>query len=260
MNKEVECFFQSVYFEIFSHRDEFEDKDIRLSKESCPKILTCIATSLSKILVPLINKFESIFFCKTEYFKNNTKGKNLFVKAVWTTALLIVIFILSYKHISINTKRLDAKSFGLFIAIFFGLYWNARNVFTRKWDYSADLFNKLCFDLPFRNYQSKTAKLITINYTQSTLAIDLLMLEIWSHKSFNKTFREALFNAIAYNNFKNEYKKNPNTLDICEIKRKTTADYVMIFNKKANNYNYIKNIISSFQSDLSDYVVNNNYI
>ncbi|MFG1482915.1 hypothetical protein ABMA79_05985 [Halobacteriovorax sp. HFRX-2_2] len=260
MKKEVEYFFENVYFEIFEIRNEFEVESFNLTKDSYFRIPTCFITLFSKVIVPIINMLEAIFFCKIEYFKNNTKGKNLFIKAVWTTCLLILVFSLSYKNISISSNNLDPKGYALFIAIFFGLYWNARNVFTRKWDYAANLFNKLCFDLPFKSYKSKTAKLITINYTQSTLAIDLMMLEIWSHKSFHKTFLETLFNAIAYSEFKSEYEKNPSSINICELKRIITKEYSNIFNKKVNKYKKIKDVISTFQSDLSDYVINNDYI
>lgn len=209
---------------------------------------------------------DKFFFLKTEYFKNNTNGTSLFLRAIWSTFVLIILFVLiakifpglcSIEILNGETAYKGLRDYALAIGLLFGLYWNARSVFTRKWDYSASLFNKLCFDVPFVKYKDVSTKRIAVHFHQSTLAIDLLVLEIWSHKSFLYCFREALELSVAYKCFAEFYEERGHiNKDIILINIKKEIE--LLYSGKTIHYSYIKKILERYQGDLSDFVVNEN--
>jgi len=269
MKKEVQYFFEYVYPNVHSMRDNYSKKLVIFKKKGKIRfVISYLIYYLFELLSYPVKFFENLFFLKNEYFKSNTKGKNLFTKAIWTTFVILTLSILfKLKPIKLTHNGVNAfcgieiKDMAFFAVLFLGLYWNARSVFTKKWDYSAALFNKLCFDLPFRNYPNRESKLITINYTQTTLSLDLLTLEIWSHKSFYYTFLESIHNAIAYSVFLEDFKKNGGKkINLNYIESCIKAEYEKLFSKDITNHEEVRKYLNTFNSDLSDYVVNNNYL
>ena len=151
----------------------------------------------------------------------------------------------------------DLKSLVLITVLFFGLYWNARNVFTKKWDYSAAMFNKMCFETPFKTYKNQVYKSIAINFHQTTFSLALLLLEIWSHKSFVNSFSESVKIAISYKCFVKQFEENGH-LDLEIIKLEVSREIDKLYENKYNEYGEISKTLSNFQNDLSSFVINNN--
>lgn len=65
------------------------------------------------------------------------------------------------------------------------VYWNLWKDYHSKWMYCCDVFNEI-----LKADESKSNKL------RRGLAVDLLVLDLWSHRSFREFFRDCLGEAI----------------------------------------------------------------
>lgn len=67
-------------------------------------------------------------------------------------------------------------------------YWNMSTMFNKKWSYCADLYNKI-LAVPKSNHEQR-------ELLRNALAIDILTLDLWAHRSFSALFAEELLKAI----------------------------------------------------------------
>lgn len=201
---------------------------------------------------------DKVFFLKTEYFKNNSNGSSLFFRAAWSCLIVMVVIKSTQPDDSLLFQSIKTENLGIGIGIFFGLYWNARAVFTKKWDYAAGLFNKLCFELPFKSYSSLKEKRIAIHFLQVTLGIDLLLLEIWSHKSYYPCFREVLQVSILYQTFLESFSVTNSYINKDLILSLAVQNMDKIFSDEIQDHQKIVDILRIFQTDLSNYTINSN--
>lgn len=67
-------------------------------------------------------------------------------------------------------------------------YWNMSTMFNKKWSYCADLYNKI---LTVPKSDSDQRDLL-----RNALAIDILTLDLWAHRSFSALFTAELLKAI----------------------------------------------------------------
>lgn len=67
-------------------------------------------------------------------------------------------------------------------------YWNMSSMFNKKWSYCADLYNQI---LKTTDYNDRA-------FLRNSLAIDLLTLDLWAHRSFSTLFKDELLLAAKH--------------------------------------------------------------
>ncbi|MBL7670299.1 MAG: hypothetical protein JNM39_07415 [Bdellovibrionaceae bacterium] len=67
-------------------------------------------------------------------------------------------------------------------------YWNMSTMFNKKWSYCADLYNKI-LSVPKSDLEQR-------ELLRNALAIDILTLDLWAHRSFSALFAVELLKAI----------------------------------------------------------------
>ncbi len=78
---------------------------------------------------------------------------------------------------------------GFFTAISI-VYWQASKIYHQKWRYCSDLYNKI---ISINPYEQEKYRILS-----NALAIDLVLLDLWSHRSFKELFRDELETAIKH--------------------------------------------------------------
>lgn len=86
-------------------------------------------------------------------------------------------------------------------------YWNVSTMYNRKWNYCADLYNKMLAT------EDATARA----QLRNALAIDLLVLDLWAHRSFRELFRDELESSL-YATYKDQSIIDGKITDISEGK------------------------------------------
>ena len=74
------------------------------------------------------------------------------------------------------------------------VYWNMSHTFHKKWLYCAGLYNDIIKKEENKKNSSLKRKMA------NALAIDLLVLDLWAHRSFSELFSDELKHAIENNN------------------------------------------------------------
>ena len=142
---------------------------------------------------------ENLILHRWQYFKNNPNGSFLFIRAilcvlsalVWGSIISILVYMilkLIFNDLDISCLKgiinfskivnsLDLKE--VFIAVTSSIslsYWNMSNLFGKKWTYCSQLYNQI------------TIKDEKKDRLRNALAIDLLTVDLWAHRSFSSFF------------------------------------------------------------------------
>ncbi len=124
---------------------------------------------------------KKILFCTYDWVLNiNSLNCRILIQTIWFLSLpLIIVYLLSY--FKIISYELNLQNM-LHISTMFGaIFWALRKIYSDKWTYCANLYNKIN-ELDLLSNSKQKNKL---DFMRNTLAIDILDLEIWSNKSFN---------------------------------------------------------------------------
>jgi hypothetical protein len=132
-------------------------------------------------------------------------GNFLLLRSAYTTTILTVLGLLAglafgvvllrfgsdpnksiLDHLQSVFTSNEIKAVFAFLGAISLSYWNMSNIFNRQWTYCADLYNKILQEGDDDARQS----------LKVSLAIDLLILDLWAHRSFRELFRDELFLAI----------------------------------------------------------------
>lgn len=164
----------------------------------------------------LINCLIEIALCKHQYIKNHPRGNYLVWKTVWFCILLPLFLYLTFLllALALNITEQEAQfcsnltgiknqfpllfnfknyvnqhSFKIYLMPLLGImsvvYWNLWKDYHSKWTYCCNVFNQI---LTLEN--EKADKL------RRALAIDLLILDLWAHRSFSEFFKDSLLEAL----------------------------------------------------------------
>ena len=153
-----------------------------------------------------------------------SKLRNSTPKPIFLTSFfLIFYFSLACLQIKYNlyiSLREAPTVINTILASFFLFFWRENTKFVTKWDYAANLYNKIYFD----SINSDQLDCPTILQMNLALSIDLLELHIWSHRSFINSFISSIEVAINWRSYKSHIKgnnKNPykwkNKFEICKF-------------------------------------------
>lgn len=178
----------------------------------------------------ILNWTLEFLMFKHQWLKNSPRGNYLVIRAVWFSVvipafLLICFLVLAYlvnvvqgKFILLETfsdfftnpnplnylNLSGFKKIGLpFLATVSIVYWKLWHDYHSKWTYCCGLFN----DILKNSDKSAVAEKL-----RRALAIDLLVLDLWAHRSFAEFFRDCLSEAIIH-----YYKENALPLEIKNI-------------------------------------------
>lgn len=158
---------------------------------------------------------ERFILFRLQYFKNNPRSNYLLIKAVGT---ILVIFFLAiflslaiYHALPVSVRpEVDICQYlkGNFYKILTGLigaislvYWQTAKMFQKKWLYCSELYNKIISINP-----KESEKIYRI--LSNALTIDLVILDLWAHRSFQELFRDELISALKENHQTSEYESN----------------------------------------------------
>lgn len=169
-----------------------------------------------------------LLFLKVPYFKNRNSDSYILLKSLLLSIFILPILVLIFYvfiHLLIHLHSTGNLNFTfaslsavndilnfittyprkiaiLWVPVLSIIYWNLRTKFAGQWMYCADLYNKISYE----SIDTKNPR--EILYQRCTLALDLVQVDLYSHKSFSKTFNVALEKSIYY-----VYKNYPNYLD-----------------------------------------------
>lgn len=153
---------------------------------------------LDKVIVtsPNVRWWETFILgkCEATGHWNNISGALRGLAAFWQTVIAIaVLFVISWYlskcHFFAFTNLGDEAAIGLLAlasGIFGATFYNERSSIHSKWQYLSNLFNQAIEN------EHKEIR----DHMFSCLAHDILVMEMWGHKTFRMTFKEALKNAI----------------------------------------------------------------
>ncbi len=82
------------------------------------------------------------------------------------------------------------------------VYWNSSSLFNRKWTYCCDLYNEM-----LKLERGSQSNELRYKKLKNALAMDLIVLDMWAHRSFKELFRDELEIAIESTSI-SELKKN----------------------------------------------------
>lgn len=164
----------------------------------------------------IINFLIELALCKHQYIKNHPRGNYLVWKTVWFCVVLPLFLYLALFLFALSldmtkqgaqfclklseiqtqfpllfnfTNYINQHSFKVYLMPLLGImsvvYWNLWKDYHSKWMYCCNVFNQiLTLD------ENKADKL------RRALAIDLLILDLWAHRSFSEFFRDSLLEAL----------------------------------------------------------------
>ena len=139
----------------------------------------------------VIRLIELIVFCRLQFFRNQCRGNYILIQSLWPILMLAVIVILGSQFlgprfgISFDLSLLNYTKLGLFIGAWSANHWRERAIFYDKWKYLAGLYNEVL-----------KQKEDVSDVLQCALAIDILTLGFWAHRSYQELFRDALVLAV----------------------------------------------------------------
>lgn len=207
---------------------------------------------------------ESKLVPQAAHLDNDSSTKVIFVTLFFSILMVVGvpfilwclvdwIFFCNSDHVSIKDKfQVLFYAFAATIA----LYWNLRAGYTGKWNYCATIFNKLALDeLPKLLEEKPRSSPIRIMFISTLLAVDLVDLRFWSHKSFRGTFKEALEVAIFYKYAEDggfEYQKIKSMVE--DFLNKKTIDGIVLLDKEE-----ARTLLANFQEVLSNYLILSGY-
>lgn len=155
---------------------------------------------------PISNGFwhwviENIILCRWQSFKNDPRSNYLVIKSGFTViiifGLIYILGVILYHIIPISFETsmngYIKNNLNKIIIGFFGstslVYWQTAKMYQKKWLYCSELYNKIiCLD---PNEKEGVYRVLS-----NALAIDLVILDLWAHRSFKELFRDELKLAI----------------------------------------------------------------
>lgn len=156
---------------------------------------------------------ENFVLWRLQRWKNNPRVNALIWKAILSVASMTIIcslftlmicFIMrnfigenqffDFEKFAKDSPKVNLGSLFNFGVVFTGsvsvAYWNMSTMFNKKWNYCADLYNKI-IAIPNSTIDHQQRALL-----RNALAIDLLVLDLWAHRSFSVLFETELMTAI----------------------------------------------------------------
>lgn len=144
-----------------------------------------------------VNNGIETFLGKKDYagYKNNVKGNLRIISAFQTTTLSYgPILILAWLFLGDKFGEISGNVFATIFVSYFGmigaLFVKEKNSLNDKWKYLASVYNDVIKITPEDHKYNKREILLT------ALAIDILDMEMWSHRSFRDIFRTQLETSI----------------------------------------------------------------
>lgn len=142
--------------------------------------------------------FEIFILLKTTRFKNNQSGTWYFIKAVGRTALFVLatlsiffIYIIKFKSLTELDFEVDPITVsGSLLIVMIAFYWNERTSYVSKWEYLANLYNKMIEANSIEQYEMY----------RTSLVHDIHLTEFWGHKTFWGIFHKAIAEAKGFKN------------------------------------------------------------
>ena len=77
------------------------------------------------------------------------------------------------------------------------VFWRMNDVYRKQWYYCQELYNEM-----LKHDEERTASLLA-----NSLAMDLIVVDLWAHRSFRELFREEFWEALQL-----KYEREPGTL------------------------------------------------
>lgn len=178
------------------------------SKNSLPLSISLRGEELSWSPMSWVHEFIELFvFQRWQLFKNHPRGNYLLLRACLGTLTVTCLGYLALTRIPLPgavvrslasaTTATDAAnpnpSYDSLVKLVFAFlgavsvsYWNMGQIFNRHWTYCSDAFNTVL----------QTTDADARDRLRLSLAIDLITLDLWAHRSFRDLFRDELFRAI----------------------------------------------------------------
>lgn len=122
-------------------------------------------------------------------------------------------------------------------------YWNLKTRMGEQWNYCADLYNRVFLDgiedPPLRRA-----------YKKISLAIDIIDLDLWSHKSFRKVVSHSLELALLY-------RKRLDSLSECprSEEHQNSSMEIARLEKGACSLKFARSLLGNLQNDLELYIL-----
>lgn len=133
--------------------------------------------------------FEYFVFFRWIYFKNNPRGNLLLFRTFLAVSLLSAIYYSIFSSFNLVIEGIDVEPIIFFVFLLTIGYWNMSSVFHKKSEHCSELYTKYLIEVSNKN--EKGASLIG-----NLLAIKLLTLDLWGHRSFSPHFAKTLEKAI----------------------------------------------------------------
>ena len=140
-------------------------------------------------LVNLI--LEYFVFYKWMFFKNRPRGNLLFLRSLLVVGTFSILYFYFFGQFELVLEGIDIDPvIALGLAAGVG-YWNMVNVLNKKSMYCGQLYNQI-FAVLAGGDKKKGEAMAT------SLAIQLLTLDLWAHRSFGRVFVKKLDEAIQF--------------------------------------------------------------
>lgn len=141
---------------------------------------------------------ENFVMCKWQMFKNNPRANWLALRAFWCVTLIYVasffltqIYLSWFAEIPFTppTSRSTLLKISLtYFAAWTAAYWKMSDLYRKQWDYCSNLYNQTLSEK-----EETTRELL-----RNSLAIDLVTVDLWAHRSFAEMFKSELELAVKY--------------------------------------------------------------
>lgn len=135
-------------------------------------------------------------------YKNHVRTNLRIFSSLWTTLILvsliagifhaftgIPIYTITYANGSVGYENFVAFLI-FFFSIWTGLFWNERRIMNNKWQYLDGLYNDL-LHVGKKGEEKYKRELLRIS-----LALNILELEMWGHRSWGVFLRFVIFEAV----------------------------------------------------------------
>lgn len=157
------------------------------------------------IFAALSEIIERYVFMKRSWagYWNNVNANLRFISAFWFSGwITAVTFFILYvcvkqESVSLFFTKYALTGLKIFGTVFVAYYWNDRSAYYNKWKYLADLYNDYLKSPPYIPHQVYRSTVFSYrNSLKHALAMDIIEMEMWSHRSYRDFLYEILRDAL----------------------------------------------------------------
>lgn len=157
---------------------------------------------------------ENFMYCRWQFIKNDPRGQWLVLRGLaipifnYPWLYLVWYFLTSLVQWAAGHSLTDSSncqdiisifremgqlsfgdvSFGSYVFSVSAIFWNISNVFKRNWQYCAGLYNEILL----KDFSGDESRRFQYRLLKTSLAIDLLVHDLWAQRAFSRFFTECL--------------------------------------------------------------------